>query len=291
MAQSEGLTWSLPPQEGLPGLEGKIFLPEGDGEGLPLVAFSPDLLLPRTWGFYPFLAAQVGKTHPFLIYDPSLSGFQGEGDLVARPEDLARYTPLKELTDLKRIFRALQEGRLPGAERIDPDKLFLAGHGKGAALALLAAEGNPQVRGVLCMSALSTLLRFSPGNREEMEEKGYLEVEAPLSGQKVRLSREFLEEVEREGERLSLQRVVQALEIPLVFMHGEEDLEVPVKESESLYHWSRKDRTRLVLMEKVGHGFGGEHPFKLSNKELDRVVEIFVSFVDQVLHPGKGPAS
>ena len=208
---------------------------------------------------------------------------------MAEPDDLARYTPRKELLDLERIMEGLDQGLLPQAERIDPGKVFLSGHGKGAALALLAAEGNPRVRGVLCMSALSTLLRFSPGNREEMKEKGFLEVEAPLSGQKVRLSQEFLEEVEKDQERLSLQRVVQALEIPLVFMHGEEDLEVSVKESESLYHWSRKDRTRLVLMEKVGHGYGGEHPFKHSNKELDRAVEIFVSFVEQVLKSGKGP--
>lgn len=270
-------------------MEGEIHLPPGEREDLPLLIFSPDLLLPRTWGFYPFLASQVGRKHPFLLYNPSLSGFQGEGALVAEPEKLARYTPKKELRDIERILAALKEGRLPGSSRIDPGKVFLSGHGKGAALALLAAEGNPSVRGVLCMSALSTLLRFSPSHREEMEKNGYLLVEAPLSGQEVRLSREFLEEVEKEKDRLSLQRVVQALEVPLVFMHGEEDLEVSVKESESLYHWSRKDRTRLVLMEKVGHGFGGEHPFKHSNKELDRVVEIFVNFVDQVLASGKGP--
>ncbi len=286
MTQSVGHTWNLPPARGLPSLEGEIYLPPSGEEGLPLVVFSPDLLLPRTWGFYPFLASQVGAVHPFLLYNPSLSGFRGEGALLAEPDRVALYTPRKELVDLERILEALEKRDLPGAERIDPGKIFLAGHGKGAALALLAAEGNPGVRGVLCMSALSTLLRFSPGNREEMEKKGFVEVEAPLSGQKVRLSREFMEEVEREKEALSLQRVVQALEIPLVFMHGEEDLEVSVKESESLYHWSRKDRTRLVLMEKVGHGFGGEHPFKHSNKELDRVVEIFVNFVDQVL---KGP--
>ncbi len=288
MTQPEGRTWTLPPGRGLPRLEGVIYLPPPREEKLPLVVFSPDLLLPRTWGFYPFLASQVGAVHPFLVYNPSLSGFRGEGALVEEPEQLARYTPRKELEDIDRILEALEKGDLPGAERIDSSKVFLSGHGKGAALALLAAEGNPKVRGVLCMSALSTLLRFSPGNREEMEKKGFLEVEAPLSGQKVRLSREFMEEVERDQEALSLQRVVQALEVPLVFMHGEEDLEVSVKESESLYHWSRKDRTRLVLMEKVGHGFGGEHPFKHSNKELDRVVEIFINFVDQVLQ-GPGP--
>ncbi len=289
MTQPEGHAWSLPPARGLPSLEGVLYLPPGEAKGLPLVVFSPDLLLPRSWGFYPFLASQVGAVHPFLLYNPSLSGFRGEETLLAEPEKVALYTPRKELSDLDRILEALEEGRLPGAGRIDPGKVFLSGHGKGAALALLAAEGNPKVRGVLCMSALSTLLRFSPGNREEMQEKGFLEVEAPLSGQKVRLSREFLEEVEREKEALSLQRAVHALEIPLVFMHGEEDLEVSVKESESLYHWSRKDRTRLVLMEKVGHGFGGEHPFKHSNKELDRVVEIFVNFVDQVLESRQGP--
>jgi len=286
LSESEAHVWQLPAEGEAPPIEGELLLPAGQAGGLPLVLFSPDLLLPRAWAFYPFLARQCAVRHPFLLYTPSCSGFRGPGDALDAPELLARYTPGTELGDLARILAALEARTLPGADRVDPGKLFVAGHGKGGAIALLAAARRPEVRGVLCMSSVSTLLRFPPRLRSELLAQGSIEVVAPLSGQRVRLSRGLLDEVEGDPEGFSLQEAVQALRAPVVFIHGEEDLEVSVKESESLYHWSRKDRTRLVLMEKVGHAFGAEHPFKASNKELERGVELFGSCIAQTLAAG-----
>ena len=283
MAGAEMHRWELGGPVDDASITGQVHLPPGEAGGLPVVLFSPHLLHPLSWGFYPFLAEQVGRIHPFLLYNGSFSGYREEEGLIGRPDLVEKFTFQSELDDLDRILAALADGTIPGGERIDREKLILAGHGKGAAIALLAAGRRREVKALVLMSALSTLLRFPPEVRADIRSTGFIEVEAPVCGTRVRLGRAMLDEIEGDPERFSLERAARALRVPSVIMHGEEDREVAVKESESLYHWCIKERTRLVLMEKVGHNFGADHPFVQSNKDLDRVVEIFVNFISQTL--------
>ncbi len=283
--ENKNLTsFELPGKDQNLSIQGDIYFPGQSGETkTACVVFSPDFLLPRKWGFYPFLGEKVSQEYAFITYDPSFSGFKDGGNLVHEPELMARYTLGSDIDDFKRLLKGIRDREIPGSENIDPDKIFVSGHGKGAAIALLSAVADPSVKGTICLSAISTLMRFSPKDRDEMKEKGFIQVEAPISGQTLKLSRTFLDELENNKEEFSLQKAVKSLDIPIVFIHGEEDLEVSVKESESLYHWSKKENTRLVLMEKTGHTFGADHPFKHPNKELNIIVEIYINFIKEVL--------
>ena len=84
-------------------------------------------------------------------------------------------------------------------------------------------------------------------------------------------------------ERLSPPGRADRIRAPLLVVHGEEDRIVPCRESEQLFHWARKDGSRLIMMEKSGHHFGSCRIGGAPSEDLGKVADDLVSFFEQSL--------
>jgi len=240
-----------------------------EGTDLPVLILLNGFLLRRTWGFYPFLAERLAE-RGFVVatIDPGTSE-EGTAPEKATVGDL--------LGDLGSVVDAVVAGDLPEMDRCMREGVGLVGHSVGGAVALLHARKDRRIRGIVTLAGFSTLERFGAEATEQLEREGFVEVAQPTGGL-ARLPKTFLDDLERHRGNYCVEAAVRGLRIPVAFVHGEEDHVVGVTEGELLYHWSDKDRSRLIVFEKTGHTFGAVHPFRGTNPDLERLLRILATF-------------
>jgi esterase/lipase len=73
---------------------------------------------------------------------------------------------------------------------------------------------------------------------------------------------------------------MEKIDVPVLIIHGSEDLAVEKSEAETLYALSNKDKTKLVFLEKTGHTFGAVHPFAGTTPHLENVIEEIINFIN-----------
>ena len=101
----------------------------------------------------------------------------------------------------------------------------------------------------------------------------------------MKLNVSLLEDLEKNKDSLlNLKNATKNLNKPLLILHGEQDLAVPVKEAEQIYNWSNKEKTEFHKIKATGHTFDATHPFEGSNPKLDIVLEKTMKFFNKNLH-------
>ncbi|MBL8896295.1 MAG: alpha/beta hydrolase [Planctomycetes bacterium] len=265
-----------------PALRGELVLPPAQGAApVPAVLLIGGWLKFKEWGFYRYLAqALAQRGYAAISFDASHAGLSENGDGVVVDPELARaLTPSSMLADLALLRGALERGEL-GEGRIDARRVALVGHSMGAALAILHAGENPGCFALVGLSSMATLDRFGPADERELERHGFLDLPNGAAPAR-RIYPGWLADLRAQRARFSVASAVARLSVPLLLVHGEESQGVGIAEAEDLYHHAPKIGTRFVLLEKTGHSFGASHPFRESNSDLERVLSIVRSFLDQ----------
>ncbi|MBK9388406.1 MAG: alpha/beta fold hydrolase [Planctomycetes bacterium] len=263
-------------------LRGELVLPTTSRPALaPAVLLIGGWLKFKEWGFYRYLAQALARCgYAVISFDPSHAGLSEAGDGVVVDHELARaHTASLLLEDLVRLRRAVERGEL-GAGSIDPRRVALVGHSMGGALAILHASECSGCFAVVGLSSMATLERFGPAAERELERSGFLELQNG-SAPPRRIYPPWLADLRAGRTRFSVSSAVARLSMPLLLVHGEESQGVGIAEAEDLYHHAPKISTRFVLLEKTGHTFGAAHPFRDTNGDLERVISIVRSFLDQ----------
>jgi pimeloyl-ACP methyl ester carboxylesterase len=97
--------------------------------------------------------------------------------------------------------------------------------------------------------------------------------------QVMRLNLSLLEDIEKNCDTtLNIKRSVADLKRPLLLVHGEQDLAVPIIEGEQLFNWSDKTLTEFQKIPAAGHTFDIKHPFEGSNPKFDKVINLTIDF-------------
>jgi esterase/lipase len=94
----------------------------------------------------------------------------------------------------------------------------------------------------------------------------------------MRMNVSLLEDLEKNHSRLNIKEAMGKIDVPVLILHGSEDLAVEKNEAEALYNLSKKDKTKLVILEKTGHTFGAVHPFAGTTPHLENVIEEIINF-------------
>lgn len=223
------------------------------------------------WGGFPYFLDAAAAAGFFAVgFSFSGSGVSS-GDRVDEPERFAENTPSREVADLATVVRAAREGRLPlGGCPSGP--IGIVGHSLGGGIAILHAADDPSVSAVAVWASVAKWDRFDPESVAEWRRQGWILVKNLRTGQDLRLSIAFLEDVERNRERLDIPAAVRRLAPPLLLLHGDADESVPIAEGESIAAAAAGGRARLVRVAGAGHTFGVTHPFAGSTPAYEFVV-------------------
>ena len=123
------------------------------------------------------------------------------------------------------------------------------------------------------------------GQKNEWKKSGYVEVFNSRTNQLMRMDVDLLKDIENNiNGSLNMQNAVESLEKPLLVIHGEQDLTVPVSEAEQIYSWSNQTKTEIFKIPNTGHTFDIVHPFQGSNQKFDQIIDKTNGFLAKALN-------
>ena len=225
----------------------------------------------KDWGFVPFLGEYFANSDFFVItFNFSHNGI-GENRLeFTELEKFAENTFSKEIEELDDLVTAYKENYFGETKN---DLIGLIGHSRGGGISILVAESNNNINACATWSAVANFDRYSERQKKSWRKNGFFEVLNSRTKQVMRLNTGLLEDLENNlDERLNIERSLKKLEKPLLIIHGEQDLAVPLSEAEKIYSWADSSNCEFVIIPKTGHTFDVKHPFEGSNEKFDRVL-------------------
>jgi dipeptidyl aminopeptidase/acylaminoacyl peptidase len=226
----------------------------------------------KDWGFVPYLGDYLAEKGFFVLtFNFSHNGIGENKYEFLELEKFAANTFSREVRELNEVIKAVASDSL-GIGKFE--KIGLLGHSRGGAISILSAAQNKNVSAVALWASISKLDRYSKRQKEEWERKGYFEVLNTRTNQIMKLDITMLRDIEANYlESLNIEKAIKKLNRPLLIVHGDQDLAVPIEEAEQLYEWSDKSFTEFFKIYGTGHTFEAVHPFNGSNRKLDKVLE------------------
>jgi alpha-beta hydrolase superfamily lysophospholipase len=239
-------TFTLPSHEGL-SIRGDIDAPPDPSALVVLVHGFKGF---KDWGFFPWLAEQLcNDGYAAVRFNMSRSGIGDDPESFDRLDLFAGDTYTTQLHDLHTA--------VAHAQREYPSlPTFLVGHSRGGGIALLGARDVHDLVGVVTWSAISRVDRWDDATKKRWRTDGALYIENARTKQKMPLSTAMLDDVE--AHRFDIGGAVEALEVPLLVLHGGRDESVPVAEAETIASHSR-DASKVILG-NAGHTYNAIHP-------------------------------
>jgi esterase/lipase len=253
-------------------------------KNIPLVIFCHGFKGFKDWGGFPYVMDKLAQNGCCAVsFNFSYNGTGEDGDDLmqfTRLDRFAKNTFSRELDDLGSVIDYIFDHCDDIAEgNIDCSSLILIGHSRGGGIAILKAAEDKRVKKLITLASVSKFDRHSEGFKKRWKEKGYYEVMNTRTKQMMRMDYDLIEDLEKNINRLDIKKAMSKIDIPVLTIHGKEDLSVDYSDAEILFISGNKEKIKLVLMENTGHTFGVVHPFQGTTRALEKVIELVVKFV------------
>jgi pimeloyl-ACP methyl ester carboxylesterase len=227
----------------------------------------------KDWGFFPWTSESFAESRIATCrFDMSRCGITEGSETFDRLDLFADDTYSAELSDLERVVAHAR-----AADGLAGLPLFLFGHSRGGAVAILGAREISGVAGVVTWSSISTLHRWDDATVERWRRDGFLEVENARTKQTMRVSTRLLDDLDTNRDRLDLKKALAALTLPMLVLHGATDESVPVEEATVIHEEGHN--ASMVVIESASHTFGAIHPLVHVPRELRLAMAITRQFV------------
>jgi len=237
----------------------------------------------KDWGFWPYSGNYFAERGYFVLtFNFSHNGIGENLKEFTELDKFADNTFSLELEELNEVIDAYLNGFFGIKSK---KNIGLVGHSRGGGEALIVSTQRKEVDAVALWASVSNFNRYTERQASEWRKNGFFEVLNSRTNQLMRLNVSLLEDIEMNKEDLlNLERAARNLGKPLLIVHGEQDLSVPIKEGEQIYNWSNKELTEIFRIPATGHTFDITHPFKRSNVKFDSVLEKTLNFFNKNLN-------
>ena len=258
-----------------------------DSENLPLVIFCHGFKGFKDWGCFPYMMDKIASENNFCVsFNFSYNGTgdkEDEQSEFTRLDLFAENTFTRELDDLGSVIDYLFTQK--DEYNYDTDNSTLIGHSRGGGIAILKTAEDKRIKKLITLSTVNDFDRYTDSLKKKWKENGYLEVLNSRTNQMMRQNFTLIEDLEKNQQRLDIQKAIKVIDVPLLLIHGTQDLSVDYSNSEDLYtrhienNDSAKEKTELVLIENTGHTFGAVHPFAGTTKAIEEVITFILDFI------------
>ena len=237
----------------------------------------------KDWGFWPYTGNYFAEKG-FFVLTFNFS-HNGVGDNIREFTELdkfAKNTFSIELAELNEVIDAYLNDFFGARSR---RKIGMVGHSRGGGDSLIVSSKRNEISAVVLWAAVANFNRYSERQANEWRKNGFFEVLNTRTNQMMRLNVSLLEDIEKnKDDLLNLEKSAKNLNKPLLIVHGEQDLSVPLKEGEQIFNWSNKEKTEFFRIKATGHTFDITHPFEGSNPKFDSVLEKTLNFFKRHLN-------
>jgi len=234
----------------------------------------------KDWGFFPYTAKHFADKGFFVLsFNFSHNGVDDQGFDFNRLDKFAKNTVSLEVSELVQVINAYRNGFFV---RDVFGKVCLVGHSRGGGIALLSSFIE-KVDTYIVWSSVAYFDRYTERQKKEWRQAGFFEALNSRTNQMMRMNISLLEDIEaNKNGSLNVENAVKDLNKPLLIVHGEQDLTVPVAEGEKIFIWSDETKSKFEMIPSAGHSFDIVHPFNGSNEKFERVLFKTQEFLDKV---------
>jgi dienelactone hydrolase len=254
-----------------------------DGRKKPVLLFLHGFKGFKDWGPFPIVCERFAEQQ-FVAISFNFS-HNGVADQLMEFTELDRFahnTVSLELQEVHEVLAALLHGELPiDPNEFDPDRIGIVGHSRGAALGILSGAHYHDIKAVSAWAPVSRFDRFTPRQKEKWKQDGFLEVMNARTGQRMKMNSAFIDDLEKHREKLDIPQAAHRMTTAgkkLQIISASEDLTAPPKEAHEIHTSAGTTNLELRIIERTGHTFGVEHPFKGMTPAFDRAMALTIDF-------------
>ncbi|MDZ7605021.1 MAG: prolyl oligopeptidase family serine peptidase [Cyclobacteriaceae bacterium] len=255
---------------------------KSDGNPKPVVIFNHGFKGFKDWGPFPLVAdafAQAGFV--FIKVNFSHNGVTRKTQQNLLIWRLFPKTISASNSMIRRfcLTRCSMTHRVLTKKDMDLSRLYIAGHSRGGASAILKAAEDSRIKKVATWAAVSNLETWhSKAELDYWRTNRLIYVLNKRTNQQMPLDFQLVENYQENRSRLHVPDAVKKLQIPMLAIHGSADETVPVAAAHSFKEWNPSVKVKII--DNANHTFGADHPFigsKLPN-DFQLVVDETVRF-------------
>jgi uncharacterized protein len=187
-------------------------------------------------------------------------------------DKFAQNTISQELDDIEAVLNGIASGVLLGTQG-DARRIGIMGHSRGGCTAIVKASLDPRLKCLVTWAAPAALGRYSDEILRQWKEDGRYNFVNARTKQDMFVNYAYLEDIQANRERYSLDLAVSQLTIPYLTVHGTTDESVAVDAARRLHSYTRTGQAELALVEGGTHTFGTKHPFEASTSALEQAID------------------
>jgi len=266
------------PGAGGEAIRGYLHVPIGEGK-LPVVLLAHGFKGCADYGFLPRTAEHLaGAGLAVVRFSFSHCGIAENPDSFDRPDLFESDTFGHQISDVLALIEAVCHGRLPETDRLDGERIAMVGHSRGGVTAVLATGATDSLRALVVLSSPDQTLH-DPTMRQQLRVLGRISSPSSRTGQQLFVGRAVVDDIDTAGDRYDLPALLGRYKRPLLAVHCQDDLTVPVAAAKRLAEAHTGGPTELLVLPGGSHTFGFAHGQKGSTATLDTVLAKITEFL------------
>ncbi|MCH2161329.1 MAG: alpha/beta fold hydrolase [Phycisphaerales bacterium] len=275
---------------GAPVVHADVHLPAGDPMGTVLVAHG--FLGYKDYGMLPAITRAISDVGWCgLRFNFGHSGMSRNVATFEYPDRFTESTWSRQVEDLVFLQQSIRQGHVSGADPSRP--IVLLGHSRGGTAVILAAgrafaaegESTPCPDGLITLAAPADCDRSADDARAAWLESGFTTVVSNRTGQQLRISRGFLDEMDQDSASHDVETLLGHVRCPVLLAHGEADPTIPVTDVDRLAAAAvRSDDLRRLRICRGDHVMNVPNPLAVgdSSPQLDEFLAATVTLLGTI---------
>ena len=257
-----------------------------DGRPKPVLIFIHGFKGFKDWGQWSLMGREIASNGYFFLR----MNFSFNGTTPDEPSEFADLEAFgqnnfeKELDDVDLVLDwlfALDDGTI--IPEADLTQIFLIGHSRGGPIAVIKAQEDKRIKGVITLASVHKLdyAWNDPALLDKWSSEGVYFILNGRTGQQMPLYFQLYENWKRHGKDYDNERAVKNLNKPYLILHGSDDPAVPFHSAELIHSWN--PRSKLRIIEGADHVFGGKHPYVSNELPLhtNEIIRHILDFLDE----------
>ena len=232
----------------------------------------------KDFAFFPYTSRKLCE-QGFTVVTMNFSG-NGIGDdplSFTTLDKFAQNSISQELDDIDAVLDGIASGVLLGTQG-DARRIGIMGHSRGGCTAIVKAALDPRLKCLVTWASPAALGRYSDEVLRQWKADGRYNFVNARTKQDMFVNYAYLEDIQANRERYSLDLAVSQLTIPYMTVHGTEDESVSVEAAHRLHGCAKTGQAGLALVEGGTHTFRTKHPFEGSTPALDQAIDQTVAW-------------
>jgi len=260
---------------------GDIRYPKDFENSLPISIIIHGFTGHKDWGFLPYLAEKVaGAGFVTLVPNFSTDIVDPFQDFFIDVEKFSTFTISQWVNELGLLIENIRNKTILNdavKDLVDTGRIFLIGQSLGGAVSMIYASTHNSIQKLCLLGSVGSLFRYTQRQIEEWAKTGFILFTNSRTGQELKLNFSYYRDIV--DNNYALEKHLSQIKVPVLFIHGSEDLTVPLKEIQNLINLAKNPLVKLIVLPNTNHTFGIEHPFTKPTEALDKVIETTIRFL------------